>query len=176
MINDRKHYCTLAANQSVGLPCYNPLHYWSKFYKGVKQGIQLACIRCPNAQFRKLLMNFDLKSKFMLSKTLFGWWRTLNTEYSAQGSNLRLMDIFKATTSMVIPCPILYKKLYPKSLLTASVHRSMLLSHKNKSTQILCLLPYLLRVFASVADQHISVLPKEGNSVYLQQTPSCIIT
>ena len=23
---------------------------WSKFYKGVKQGIQLACVRCPNAQ------------------------------------------------------------------------------------------------------------------------------
>ena len=33
-----------------GLPRYNPIHYWSKFCKGVKQGIQLACIRCPNAQ------------------------------------------------------------------------------------------------------------------------------
>ena len=33
-----------------GLPCYNPIHYWSNFCKGVKQGIQLACIRCPNAQ------------------------------------------------------------------------------------------------------------------------------
>ena len=38
-----------------GLPRYNPIHYWSKFCKGVKQGIQLACIRCrmhkksPNA-------------------------------------------------------------------------------------------------------------------------------
>ena len=29
---------------------------WSKFCKGVKQGIQLACIWCPNAQ-AKLLMN-----------------------------------------------------------------------------------------------------------------------
>ena len=33
-----------------GLPRYNPIHYWSIFYKGVKQGIQFACIRYPNAQ------------------------------------------------------------------------------------------------------------------------------
>ena len=33
-----------------GLPRYNPIHYYSKFCKGVKQGIQLACIRCRNAQ------------------------------------------------------------------------------------------------------------------------------
>ena len=115
--------CALAANQSVGLPLYNPIYYWSKFCKGVKQGIQLACIRCPNAQFWKLLMNFDLKSKFMLSKTLSGWWRTLNTEYSAQGSNLRLMDMsvhFQGNNKL--PCPILNKKPHPKNLLTAFFH------------------------------------------------------
>ena len=33
-----------------GLLRYKPIHYWSKCCKGVKQGIQLACIRCPNAQ------------------------------------------------------------------------------------------------------------------------------
>ena len=30
--------------------CYNPIQYWSKLCKGVKQAIQLACINCPNAQ------------------------------------------------------------------------------------------------------------------------------
>ena len=32
-----------------GLLRYNIIHHWSKFCKGVKQGIQLACIWCPNA-------------------------------------------------------------------------------------------------------------------------------
>ena len=51
-----------------GLPCYNPIHYWSKFCKGVKQGIQLACIRCLNAQE-------------------ICWWRESN---ASEGSNLAL--------------------------------------------------------------------------------------
>ena len=32
------------------IPIRRKIMHWSKFCKGVKQGTQLACIRCPNAQ------------------------------------------------------------------------------------------------------------------------------
>ena len=47
--NIRRKLC-IGRQPSNGLLRYNPIHYWSKFWKDVKQGIQLACIRCPNAQ------------------------------------------------------------------------------------------------------------------------------
>ena len=45
----RRKLC-IGRQPSSGLPRKNPIHYWSKFCKGVEQGIQLVCIRCRNAQ------------------------------------------------------------------------------------------------------------------------------